>query len=384
MEIPAAIAQEIVAELKGALQHEVNFFNTHGICIASTDHSRIGGTHEAAQLAITQQRTIAVDNNHQYAGARPGINAPVMIGNQVVAAVGITGNCDEVAQYGEIIRKMTEILVRENLDQHMRFDRRLMQANLIDMLTRDKLDMVSISYLASSLSFALDRERTVVVGRFDRGVAPQYLREHLATTIASALEHSPQSIWSAGAGRGILLVDNQEVEDIEQLLQHILDEVNSQGSTVVLRFGIGSVCNSLQDYTYAHTLATRAVHWISFTAERTLASLPSTDIGMLVTALPRTDALQIIDHVLGNIDAESIDEYSNIMHAYSLYNGAITKAAESLYIHKNTLQNKLNTIAQITGYNPRNHKDYVLLSLAFTLRDWLAYTQQAVHDHSLS
>ena len=83
--------------------------------------------------------------------------------------------------------------------------------------------------------------------------------------------------------------------------------------------------------------------------------------------------------MLGNIDEHTLDEYSAIMRAYSTYNGAITKAAQSLYIHKNTLQNKLNTIAQVTGYNPRNHKDYALLTIAFTLRDWLAFTNQPVH-----
>lgn len=379
MEISASIAQTIVSKLKGALQHEINLFDTRGVVIASTDHSRIGGVHEAAQLAIERRRTIAVHDNNQFVGARPGINAPVMIGNQVVAVVGITGQCDEVAQYGDIIRKMTEILIRENLDQHTRFDRRLMQANLIDMITREIPDTVSIAYLASALAISLDRPRTVIVGRFDHGVAPQHIRESIVNHITGLLEQSPQSIWSAGAGRCVMLVDTQEVHDIDQQLQTIVDTINQQYIGAKLRFGIGTQCTQIQEYAKSHELANRALQWSTFTQTQDVAHYNTIDLGMVITALPKRDAQYIIQHVLGNIDEHTLDEYSAIMRAYSTYNGAITKAAQSLYIHKNTLQNKLNTIAQVTGYNPRNHKDYALLTIAFTLRDWLAFTNQPVH-----
>ena len=51
MEIDPNIATDIVTHLKDALRHEINFFNTSGIIIASTDPTRIGSGHDGARRA---------------------------------------------------------------------------------------------------------------------------------------------------------------------------------------------------------------------------------------------------------------------------------------------------------------------------------------------
>lgn len=37
-------------------------------------------------------------------------------------------------------------------------------------------------------------------------------------------------------------------------------------------------------------------------------------------------------------------------------------------MHKNTLQYQLNKIEKLTGYNPRNLKDFTILDIAFALK----------------
>ena len=46
---------------------------------------------------------------------------------------------------------------------------------------------------------------------------------------------------------------------------------------------------------------------------------------------------------------------------------SVAQAAEKLYIHKNTLQYKLNNIYTKSGFNPRNFEDAVLLYLAIRM-----------------
>ncbi|WP_419773134.1 helix-turn-helix domain-containing protein [Helcococcus kunzii] len=45
----------------------------------------------------------------------------------------------------------------------------------------------------------------------------------------------------------------------------------------------------------------------------------------------------------------------------------MTKSSKTLFIHKNTLQYKLNKLEKLTGYNPRTLDDFVVLKLAFLL-----------------
>ena len=78
MDIDPRIAQTIVENIKGVIRHDINFFDAHGKMIASTDATRIGTFHDAARLAAERKRTVAVDGDNQFIGARNGINAPVI------------------------------------------------------------------------------------------------------------------------------------------------------------------------------------------------------------------------------------------------------------------------------------------------------------------
>nr|WP_245169601.1 helix-turn-helix domain-containing protein [Enterococcus faecium] len=55
------------------------------------------------------------------------------------------------------------------------------------------------------------------------------------------------------------------------------------------------------------------------------------------------------------------------MPCFSKNNGSIKNCSEELFIHKNTLQYRLNKFHSLTGYTPRNYDDYHILKLAFLL-----------------
>ena len=180
MDIDPRIAQTIVENIKGIICHDINFFDAHGKMIASTDATRIGTFHDAARLAAERKRTVAVDGDNQFIGARNGINAPVMFGDSVVAVIGITGQRHEVEPFGIMITKMTEILIRENVEQITRFDQRMMMTNLINLLVSQHNDENLVSYLSSTLDVDLSIPRCIVLGRCTNADA-----DHASVTLCS-------------------------------------------------------------------------------------------------------------------------------------------------------------------------------------------------------
>ena len=56
MEIDPKIAQTIAENMKEIFHHDINFFDTTGTIIASTDASRIGTGHDGARLAVKIKR----------------------------------------------------------------------------------------------------------------------------------------------------------------------------------------------------------------------------------------------------------------------------------------------------------------------------------------
>lgn len=71
------------------------------------------------------------------------------------------------------------------------------------------------------------------------------------------------------------------------------------------------------------------------------------------------------DKVLKNLN----DEDKALLRTYFESEMSLHKTSEQLFIHKNSLQYKLNRIAGLTGYNPRKFTDAVVLYSAVRLED---------------
>lgn len=371
MDIDPTIAQTIVANIKDVLKHEINFFDTSGSIIASTDASRIGTGHEGARLAVRLGRTVAIDNDHQYEGARNGINVPVLFNGSVVAVVGVTGKCEEVEAFGNVIRKMTEILIRENLDQITRFDQRMMMANVVTMLSIEHKDTALLGALASTLQIDLCRERRAVVGRLTAATGVARLGDRIYLALSQAEAHGVD-LFSVTPQECCIFVDREDAASLKALLEDLDSVIADQCGTRVA-WGMGECEPGYDDYWRSYDQASKASDWQLFTHSSGLADYQDLDYGIFAASIPLDEARRFVDHVFGTLDAARIEEFESIFHAYAQYNGSIIHAAESLFIHKNTLQNRLNSMASATGYNPRVLKDYAVLDTAFRIRDYVRF-----------
>ncbi|QQU18263.1 helix-turn-helix domain-containing protein [Enterococcus casseliflavus] len=301
MELEPKVAKLIVKSLKDIINHEINLFDTSGTIIASTDTVRIGTSHEGARLAAKNQQTLTIEHDNQFKGAKKGINIPVLFNQSVVAIIGITGERTKVEPLGNIIKKMTEILIRENWIQLTNFHQRQNYHNLATMLIAPQRDDSLAAYLASLLDIDLERPRILVIGKFLFTREKNNLNyEKLLHTIQSHLHIFPGSFFSL---------------------------INQKSATI--------------------------------------SSYQKMDYGLLFVGISTEDNKQLQKKVLGSLTVEEIEQFQLIFETYKRYNGSIMKCAEALFLHKNTFQNKLNRITEKTGYNPRNLSDFTVLSAAF-------------------
>jgi carbohydrate diacid regulator len=114
MPIAKTFAMQIVEEISGIIHQHINFIDEHGIIIASTDPSRIDSVHMGAKRLIDEGLTqLIIASDHEYPGSRKGINLPITVDEKIVGVIGITGEPQDVAKFGEIIRKFTEMTIRD-------------------------------------------------------------------------------------------------------------------------------------------------------------------------------------------------------------------------------------------------------------------------------
>lgn len=386
MNIDANVAQSIVTNAKEALSYNINMFDTRGQCIASTDPARIGSYHEAAALAAQRKERVNVDNSSQFQGARAGINVPVLLNGEVVAVIGITGHREEVEPFSNAIQKMTEILIRENLTQMTRFDRHMMMGNLMSILVHDNPDTALVEYLSNTLHIDMNLPRRMVVGcrvqPSETAVSSEHANPNVTNnTLLEIIEHyftdCSEYLYSVSPRECCLAVPIRNESDAEELgititgLQHRIQRECGRWLT----FGIGTTVCRVEQYARGYAQALASARWQQFTHDHSVGDFENLDHGLIISSADATAARTFVDHIFAGLSEHEIDEYQSVFDAYTAYNGSIIHAAQSLFIHKNTLQNKLNRIAELTGYNPRELKDYRVLADAFTMRDYLKFQQ---------
>lgn len=121
MYISQTAAQNIVDEIGREIKEHVNLMNEEGYIVASTDPLRIGMLHDGARKIIKESLSeLYITSEMETRTTRKGINLPITIDGEIVGVIGITGERERVAGYGNIVRRMTEIMVRDTLrkDSH--------------------------------------------------------------------------------------------------------------------------------------------------------------------------------------------------------------------------------------------------------------------------
>ena len=109
------LANKIVREVRRLITENIIIINIEGVIIASTDTERIGQFHEGA-LRAKQKKTVIItkEDERRLQGVKAGMNLPLLFHDEVIGVIGITGEPENISRYGEILRKMTELLIHEN------------------------------------------------------------------------------------------------------------------------------------------------------------------------------------------------------------------------------------------------------------------------------
>lgn len=80
---------------------------------------------------------------------------------------------------------------------------------------------------------------------------------------------------------------------------------------------------------------------------------------------------EYISKVFSGCAPEEIDGFADMLKALFACNGSLNAASARLFIHKNTLQYKINKLIQRTGLDPRTAEGTALYYLAIAFRESL-------------
>lgn len=366
MNIPTDLALKIVKDMKDIINQDLNFINTNGYIIASTDKTRIGQIHEASLKCIATNSDVVINNDDEYAGTKKGINIPVHLNNEIAGVIGITGEREDVEKFGKIIKSMTEILIKEAWLKELFIKRKEQNRNMIETILFGNHRNIEFYTL---LKFPY----TVIIGNTDNRFENS---NDLYNILENFLSRNKKNIFTITSDQIILFINSNKMPYIKEFISSIQNHLQ-ETLKFDFRFGIGRSVESLDDFSLSYSEAKNALKYIlNFDTEKKQIFYSELDLGILLPNISRNKMEEFVNKILGNLSEDEIEDFYEIFHAYKMNNGSIKEASAALFMHKNTLQYQLNKIEKITGYNPRDLKDFSLLDFAFMLKKFDYYNKK--------
>jgi carbohydrate diacid regulator len=341
------VADQIVKELSQIVEQHINVMDIQGVIISSTDSNRIGTIHGGALKIIEENLPeLVIESNDQFPGSKNGINLPIAFQGAIIGVIGMTGIKDEVYKYGQIIKKMTEILL---LDSFVR------EQHLIEQKAKDRFleewifgryevnHPLEFEKRAESLGIDIKTKKRLMVFGLKKGQEP-VLDDLIQTDISSSIRKYFKTLNQAFMFRTstlfISVINNSTDEQMLNIAKNI-EKIVAKYPEITVYIGIDSKDDKPINISFKNANAALLYR------------------------------LLYLQKLFGDINFNDIRETIELLRMFYLHEGSLQKISDALFIHKNTLQYRLNKIQSLTSHDPRNLSETYLFIVAIKMFDSL-------------
>lgn len=395
----SAIAQSIVDITMSVLHVNVNIMDVNGTVIAAGDKSRIGTFHCAAAevIATGQKKAVSAQEAATMDNVEPGATYPIVYKGEVIGALGMTGAPEYVDKFVELGALYALLFIeQEDMKQRVFQEQRVRESILLDLFTgRCLTDADFFLQRLAGLNYRLDKAHRVIAVRLEAlehqtdMILCQQIKDRLTDLLANKRICGAPLIGCFIQSQLALLAPVQnkpcaperfaaEVKDLYDCLRQ------ATGNQVLI--AIDGICESWMDIPAAFAQAKGTLEIAcrynqkdgvicsdDYLTEYTLLHIPaqerqrftSTVLGKLCTGKPRQRELLL----------QTLRTYfQNDMNAQ--------KTAEELFIHRNTLNMRLNKIREWSGLSPQRFQDAFNLRMAIILMDLEEKADQAKEENT--
>src|SRR5699024_574555 len=340
------------------IDEQIIKFDYERIIIASTDPDRVGNYHEGSAEVIKNKEQLIITKElaMKLKGVKTGINLPLFFNKSIIGVIGITGEIDKIKPFGEIVRKMTELLINENYyNEQIEFKHRAVESFLFDWLQSKRINRPLMDR-AETLGITLDGKKQVILLSINKETSTmqkevwQYRKDFIP-------EKDVLIRW--GNNRLLWMHTNSTSKQIKaDYLKRIQTDCENNFS-IELDIGIGDFAAS-SDLYHSYEQALTAINYspdnsgISYHTELQLE--------LCLQDISDQTKKEFIRRTVGDlINNRQLLETLRVFLEEELSH---QKTADRLFIHVNTLHYRLSRIQEVTKLDPKRFTDLANLYLA--------------------
>lgn len=362
----------IVNRLSSVFDKDINIIGMDGIIIASSNIKRINTFHEGGRICINSNRNVIIteSNTRLFRGCKPGVNLALRYRNQVVGAIGITGEEEEVLPYGPIIKELVEVILGEleNTSKQQRGDRVIVKYIKEVIRGIEKEDLELYRSQGELLGINSNQEKRLVLLKVDGHVDFESLDEIIHRGCFNA-----EIIYCKLDDKTRVLVIPVKVE----VSEWIRNRIEAIKSVVKERytFCISDRCKRLEDYSREYKKLCKVQQLCG--AAPGIVWAKDYELQLMISGVA-VEAKAIYLHKYESMNlTEKLKDESDIMHTIKVYfekNMRLLETAQAMFVHKNTVAYRLNRFKESTGIDITKplecSKIYLAILMHEQMREW--------------
>ncbi|KKI92245.1 hypothetical protein WQ54_10525 [Bacillus sp. SA1-12] len=354
-QISPSLAQMIVDAAKEVIGKDINFIDLDGKVLASTDPERIGSLHAAALEVQETESVVEVLEDDVFKGAKKGINYPIMIDQKMLGVIGISGDPEECRSLGFLLTKITEVLIKEQLIKSVHHSIDELRSSIVRMLIfENEKEHVFKNGNMHQLQYELEERAFVAIIHFQAFDHTTPLPGKMNKIL---LDQGINLFTYLFPNQYALIINESQYNHLQQIFSSYFQTMNLNYSV-----GIGSI-GMIEELPRSYKHAKFALKY-ALSRKVTVYEYAKLDLELIMENIDFPIRNDYVTKLIGDLSDEEI----SLLHSYFSHNLSLKKTAEDLFIHKNTLQYRLDRIAQKTGANPRSYDDSVKLYMALLLQ----------------
>lgn len=356
--IDKSLAQQIANTVKDVCGQNINFIDRTGIIFASTDAARIGAFHEIGLRAASTGQVIEAVADNIYEGTQKGINLPIYYNHTLLAVIGITGEPDEVRKYAHLAERITNLLIKErevNAFSKNQADRR--HYAVTSLLKPENVNQDHLRDCLKEFGIHTETDKRLILIRINPGCSLGNLSLLDQKILQMFSSISLQLYTFQYPSEYVAVADDAACQASISVIRKFASDHHG-----LLKAAIGKKCRLLR-LSASYNSAVTAWKSISESSED-FVLFDDLTMEIILSSLDKHIAEEFIQKTISALTEED----RTLLSVYFDENMSLAAACSRLFLHKNTMQYKLNRIWQRCGFNPRHFQDAVLLYLALKMQ----------------
>ncbi|WP_186370780.1 CdaR family transcriptional regulator [Shouchella miscanthi] len=354
------IANAIVQETSIRLDRNINIMDKDGYIIASRDAARLHTVHGGAVEVLNTGNSLTIypTQANRWEGAIPGINLPILFNKDMIGVIGITGNPDELKAVGELVKMTTELMIQQAfITSQLEWKQRTKEMVIDQLLNHSPsyktiqqgLEMLDVQLLPPFIAVAIQLHQLTIQ------------KQELIDKIEQLFGHHHAIAGFISLNQLVIVVSNMDEDHAVKQMTSLQSLLQNRQTTFTISYSLSfeelnQFHQAYSDCELALTMTDKANAIISFS---------QFEIKALLHQINHALRERFSSRVLNDLN----DTQTLTLKTFFENDLNIQKTADALFLHRNTLLYRLNTIVNRTGYNPKTFNESLILQVALWMKE---------------